>query len=194
MGNTPSYQMVDENNEKVKSSNYKRPDIGTVDLTSKYARTFYGLSWFFFILILALIGMAFYLAAVVSTDSETQEAIKWTIPGALTLLLVAMMLYWFLDVYQDLKRADILATDLTRRTAQPFTDASFKKNLTDLVVSRTGQDAQTVYDSINSRFKITNNDYANMRAGSPVPRRGRPDELEYRPDLDRLDDFGNPIQ
>lgn len=150
-----SFQMYDGKGDPISSADYKRDDIGSQDLTSRYANTFKGVSILALILFIGLIVTAFYLASVVDTDGAN-TVIKWFIPTFLTCLVLGLFLYWFLNVLVDLRKTDILVTDLLRRTTMPFTDASFKKNLTELVASRSGEEPQDVYDSINNRISLIN--------------------------------------
>lgn len=139
---------------KIQNQLKSREDIANKDLRSRYALTFTIATSFFIICLLGLVGTMFYLTSVVynKETNHTEKIISIVAPSVLFTIVLVMSVYYFMTIRNDLLRADKIATDISRITTAPMTDASFKSNLTNLVAGRlgaTGTEAKTqIYKNI----------------------------------------------
>lgn len=139
---------------------FRKNDIATTSLLTRYSTLFTVLTVLFFILLIGLLGMIIYLLIEVYNDftkhQRSERIIAIVIPCVMSVLLILYGIYYFKYVRQELAAADKIVTDIERQVTAPMTAASLKANLTNLVAIKTGNtdsdSVQRIYNNLDKQI------------------------------------------
>lgn len=141
--------------------------LGTSNLDYNYKK--FGISLWLGMLVLlggAVIAVSSVLAIKIwdydgdAVNTDTAKILSVVLPLYVAVVVAALLTYYFIVIYRDIRLGDQMITALTRISTVPENDYAFKSAFSRYVSNKTGVNKQAVYDGIKNSIVINPQSYA----------------------------------
>ena len=141
--------------------------LGTSNWDYNYKK--YGISLWLGMLVLlggAVIAVSSVLAIKIwdydgdAVNTDTAKILSVVLPLYVAVVVAALLTYYFIVIYRDIRLGDQMITALTRISTVPENDYAFKSAFSRYVSNKTGVNKQAVYDGIKNSIVINPQSYA----------------------------------